>query len=324
MVTPHAPPTSAIAGIAICGNCQARFRVQQKHLALVGKTIRCPKCHQQFVLKVEKPTPIETAAIKIAEQPGKAKRKKRTKLQILRHRLSSIKKAMRPYHARLTQLASQDKCSEEQVRVWCIDVLRNVLGYKDIEIDTEMYALNQRIDIAIKRDDKVFMVIECKNTRSKLPASAVNQAVTYAASKSADWAVIPRGHVRNLGPVVPATAPDPRPAAVSDFRPLPPDGCSDADVANLYLLTSRALFKGETEKCHHQVACMSNPSMLSAITTPRVVKALRRSLIEAYLKTSKVRVRISEEEMEERIREMFLPADLSDPPSGANANGSAD
>jgi len=289
-------------------------------MALVGKSIRCPKCHQKFVLKVEKPTPIESAAIKIAEQPGKAKRKKRTKSQILRHRLSSIKKAMRPYHARLTQMASQDKCSEEQVRVWCIDVLRNVLGYKDLEIDTEMYALNQRIDIVIKQADKVFMVIECKNTRSKLPVSAINQAVTYAASKSADWAVITSGQVWKLLRVFPVKGADPRTVEVFDLSLLDADGCSDADVANLYLLTSRALFRGETEKCHHQVACMSNPSMLSAIITPRVVKAIRRSLIEAYLKSSKVRVRINEEEMEERIREMFLPADLSDPPSGASSN----
>jgi predicted Zn finger-like uncharacterized protein len=310
-----APPTTFIAGIAICINCHTRFRVQQKHLALVGKAIKCPKCHREFVLKIETPTAIEQAAIKNAEEPEKKRRKVRTKTQIRRHRLSAIKKAMRPFHARLTQLASQDKCSEEQVRVWVIDVLRNVLGYKDSEIDTEMYALNQRIDIVLKQGDKVFVVIECKNTRSKLPANTINQAIQYAASKSADWAVVTSGQVWKLLRVFPVKGADPRTVEVFDLSLLDADGCSDGDVENLYLLTSRALFKGETERRHHHVACTSNRSMLGAIATPRVVKAIRRSLIEAYQKSAKERVKLTPDEVEERIREIFLPPDLSDPPS---------
>jgi predicted type IV restriction endonuclease len=265
-------------------------------------------------MKIEVPSPVEQAAISNSETPEAKKRKKRTKLQIRRQSLSAIKKAIRPFHSRLTQMASQDRCSEEQVRVWCIDVLRNVLGYKDGEIDTEMYALNQRIDIALKRDDKVFMVIECKNTRSKLPVTAVNQAVAYAANKSADWAVVTSGQVWKLLRVFPVKGADPRVVEVFDLSLLDADGVSDDDVSNLFLLTSRSLFSGDTEKVHHRVACLSNRNVLDALATPRVVRALRRSLIEAYKKASKVGVKVSEDHVEDRVREMFLPADLSDPP----------
>ncbi len=123
----EATSTSPIIGISICTNCHSRFRVQQKYEAMVGKSIRCPKCHQEFVMKIETPTLVEQAAITNAEEPSSKKRTKRTKIQIRKHHLSAIKKAMRPLHLRLSQLASQDKSSEEQVRVWCIDVLRNVL-----------------------------------------------------------------------------------------------------------------------------------------------------------------------------------------------------
>lgn len=268
-------------------------------------------------MKLEAPTPVEQAAITNSEQPSAQKRKKRTQQQVRRHKLSAMKKAMRPFHARLSQMAAQDKCSEEQVRVWCIDVLRNVLGYKDSEIDTEMYALNQRIDIALKRDDKVFMVIECKNTRSRLPATAVNQAVTYAANKSAEWAVVTSGQVWKLLRVVPVKGADPRTVEVFDLSLLDADGVSDDDVANLMLLMSRSIFSGETERVHHRVACTSNRCLLAAITTPRVLKAIRRSLIDAYLKNAKEKVRLGEDHVEERVREMFLPADLSDTPGVA-------
>lgn len=310
------PPTQ-IVGVSICTNCRSRFRVQHKHLALAGKSIRCPKCHREFVLKIEQPTLVEQAAIKNAEEPGTRKRKKRTKLQIRKQHLTAIKKSIRPFHARLTQLASLDRSSEEQVRVWCIDVLRNVLGYKDIEIDTEMCALNQRIDIALKRDDKVFMVIECKNTKSKLPATAVNQAVAYAANKSADWAVVTSGQVWKLLRVFSVKGSDPWVIEVFDLSLLDADGVSDDDVANLYLLTSRAVFSGETEKMYHRVACMSNRNVLAAITTERVLRALRRSLLDSYQKSCKDTVKLTVEHVEDRVREMFLPADLSDPPRTA-------
>ena len=309
------PPPSPIIGISICTNCHSRFRVQQKYQAMVGKSIRCPKCHQEFVMKIETPTPVEQAAITNAEEPATTKRIKRTKVQIRKHHLSTIKKAMRPLHLRLSQLASQDKSSEEQVRVWCIDVLRSVLGYKDDEIDTEMFALNQRIDIALKRDNKVFMVVECKNTRSKLPPSAIKQAVMYAANKSADWAVVTSGQVWKLLRVCPAKGVDPRIIEIFDLSLLDADGVSDADVANLYLLTSRAIFMGETERTYHRVSCLSNQNLLRAMATPRVLKALRRSLMESYKKTTKETAKISDEDVDRRVREISLPADLSDSPT---------
>ena len=318
-----APPSarvdgeSSIIGVSICNHCRARFRIQQKYQAMVGKSIRCPKCHQDFVIKLEQPTPVEQAAITNASaeaQPAK-RRKKRTKLQMRKHHLTSIKKAMRPFHTRLSQLASQEKCSEEQIRVWCLDVLRDVLGYKNEEIDTELSVLGERIDIALMNDGKVFMVIECKNARSRLTSAAINQAVKYAANKSADWAVVTSGHVWKLFRVCPVKGADPKIVGVFDISLLDADGVSDSDVANLYRLTRRSVFTGETETAYHRVACLSDENMLKAMATPRVLKALRRSLIEDYAKCAGEKVRLGEDDVEGRLQEICLPADLSDSPS---------
>jgi predicted Zn finger-like uncharacterized protein len=199
---------TAIAGVTTCDYCRTRFRVQERHLRLEGKSIRCPKCHREFIMKVERPSPIERAAIHNSEET-EPPRKRRTKQEIRRHIYSGIKRGMRPYHNRLTEIVSQESSSEEEVRRWCIDVLRSVLGYEDAEIDTELRALNQRIDIALKRDGKVFMVVECKNIRSKLPCNVRDQAVMYAVNKSADWAVITNGQVWKLYRIFPVKGSDP-------------------------------------------------------------------------------------------------------------------
>ena len=300
---------SQIVGVTTCDYCRVRFRIQQRHLALEGKTIRCPKCHRQFVMKIERPSPVEQAAIKNSEQQG-VQRKRKTKSEIRKEHFAKIKKGFRPFHNRLTQIAAQETSSEEEVRRWCIDVLRHVLGYEDGELDTEMRALNQRIDIALKQDNKVFMVIECKNIRSKLPNNVRDQAVMYAVNKSADWAVITNGQIWKLYRVFPVKGADPRTVEVFDLALLDEDGVSDDDVEMFYLLTRRAVFGGDAERMYHRTACLSNRRVLEAITTPRAIAAIRRSLMEAYKLDAGEKIALADETVTERVREMFLPADL--------------
>ncbi len=139
----------------------------------------------------------------------------------------------------------------------------------------------------------------------------------YAANKSADWAVVTSGQVWKLLRVCPARGVDPKIVEIFDLSLLDADGVSDADVANLYLLTSRAVFSGETEQNYHRVACLSNQNLLRAMATPRVLRSLRRSLIEAYKKTAKESPKISDEDVDRRVREISLPPDLSDPPAAS-------
>lgn len=322
VVSSHTAPTDGetIIGLAICTSCRARFRVKRKNENLIGKSIRCMKCHTPFVIAIETPTPVEAAAIKNEEEQkptGKPRRKKRTKAQMLKHQLKSIKKSLMPLHLRLNAIASQEQSSEEQVRIWCIDVLRQVLGYTDSEIDTEFLALGQRIDIVLKLNGKVFMIIECKNTKSKLGLNVVNQGVNYATSKSADWVVVTNGHIWRLYRVIPVKGKDPLAVRVFDISLLDADGVSEADVANFYMLTKRAITKGETERLFHQVECLSHRSVVTSITSQTVIKSLRRSLILAYKKSSGQRLKLELEDVETRLRELLLPPDLSETPGSS-------
>jgi predicted type IV restriction endonuclease len=101
-----------------------------------------------------------------------------------------MKKDFRPFMKRLEAISCSDSKTEEVVRVWCIDILRSVLGYKDEDIDLELSALGDRIDIALKHEGNVVLIIECKGIDNKLPAKARDQAVKYAATKNASWAAV--------------------------------------------------------------------------------------------------------------------------------------
>jgi len=296
-------------GVTTCDYCRARFRVQPKHAQLEGKPVRCPKCHRPFILKIERPTSIEEAAVQNSQRDAKSKQR-RTKAQIRNEHLKGIRKSIRPFHARLSEIIAQESSSEEEVRRWCIDVLKAALGYEDANIDTELRALNQRIDIALKQDDKVFMIIECKNARSKLPNNVRDQAVMYAVNKSADWAVATNGAVWKLYRVFPQKGCDPRVVQVFDIALLDEDGVSEHDIECLYLLTERALFSGDTEAKFHRMECLSKRNLLNALTSERVLKAMRRQLMESYKSECDQNVRISEEIIEDRVRGLFLPEDL--------------
>lgn len=300
-----------VLGITICPHCQKRFRVPKKHESLIGKSIRCPSCHQPFEVNLEVPSQLEQAAISNAEQAEeqKAKRTRRTKNEIRDEFLSKIGDNLKTLHKRLTEIGEQ--CgSEEQVRIWCIDVLKAALGYESSHIDTEVCALGQRIDIALKEDDKIFLVIECKNPRSKLPAAVRDQAVMYAVNKSADWAVATNGAIWKLWRVVPRKGQDPIAIPVFDIALLDEDGISDADVANFYLLTRRALFNGETTAEFHRQEAANEQRILRAMNSERVVTAVTKVLTESYQTESGERVSLADDFIARRLAAMFLPDEL--------------
>ena len=333
-----------VLGVSTCPTCKKRFRILRKHASFVGKQIQCPKCHRPFVVEVQAPSPIEQAAIAnaaaadsqtahttaqtaVAEAEAaatngsaatavpetsttKAKRRVRTKAQIRKAHYKHIREEFRPFLRRLKAIAGADGSSEEEVRRWCVDVLRTVLGYDDADLDTEMSAIGQKIDIAIKHDGKVILIVECKNVRHKLPNSARDQAVVYAANKSADWAVVTNGQGWGLYRVIPVKGHDPRVVEVFNISLLDDDGLSDWDVERMYLLTKRSILRGETEKEFHLVQCLDNQRMLLALSSKRVIRSTRRALMQSYKKEPGEIVVLTAEEVREQLRELTRPSEL--------------
>ena len=191
-----------------------------------------------------------------------------------------------------------------------MDVLRNVLGYDDADLDTEMTALGQRIDIAVKHNGKVLLVIELKNVRHKLPTAVREQAANYAASKSADWTVVTNGQVWKLYRIIPVKGHDPQIVEVFDIALFDDDGLSDNDIACFYLLTKRALTGSDSERRFHLKESLNDRRILAAINDEKIVKAMSKLLATTYRQENKVNVKLSSEDVRARLEDLFRPEDL--------------
>jgi hypothetical protein len=295
----------------------------QKQASFVGKSITCPKCKRPFVVQLEPPTDIERAAINNAVAHGEShvakppaepsenvKRRRRKKQELREAAHKKIKDELRPFLRRLTAIAANESSSEEEVRRWCIDVLRAALDHEDGDIDTEMSALNQKIDIAIKHEGKVLLIIECKNIRAKLSDNVRSQAVMYAANKSADWAVTTNGRDWYLYRILPEKGHDPTVVEVFSVSLLDDDGLSTEDIERLYLLTKRALTNGETEREYHLVRCLDDQRIVQATSTDRVIAAARKELMESYRENFDVIVRLTPDDIRHRLKELTRPSAL--------------
>ncbi|MFO0792036.1 MAG: type I restriction enzyme HsdR N-terminal domain-containing protein [Pirellulales bacterium] len=245
--------TETLLGVTTCPTCHKRFRVSEKYKSFIGKTIACPKCTRPFVIQLESASPIEQAAIASSDASSNesatstataAKRTKRTKAEVRKEAYKQIRKGFGPCMKQLQAMAECDSLSEERIRLWCVDVLRTALGYRDVDLDYELSAANKKIDIAVKHDDDVIMIIECKK-RDRLKESDRQQALNYAMSRSAEWAVVTNGRSWELLRVIPIKGQNPQAITVFSISLLDEDGLSNYDVERMYLLTKKALLRGE-------------------------------------------------------------------------------
>lgn len=271
------------------------------------------------MIQLEAVSPIEQAAIASSPQSSNGslpnqtaaatERKRRTRAEVRKAAYKQIRKGFGPCMKQLQAMSECDSLSEERIRLWCVDVLRTALGYKDADLDYEVSATNKKIDIAIKHDGDVIMIIECKK-RDTLKEADRQQALNYAMSRSAQWAVVTNGRNWELLRVIPVKGQNPQCVNVFSIALLDEDGLSAYDVERMYLLTKKALLRGETETEFHLAQCFDKNRLVSAMFTDRAISAIRRSLIDAYKKECKQRVKITDDDVYEELRSLIRPDEL--------------
>ena len=299
-----------LLGIAICDECNGRIQVLKKHEALIGKTVRCPRCHIRFTLELEEPSDNDLIAVEADQAEQTKRRKRRSRGEIREQHITTARDGFRSLHERLQAIAEAPKSSEEQVRVWCIDVLRTALGYDDSQLDTECRVMGGRVDIAFKEDDEVRMIIECKNIRSRLRNNVREQAGVYAATLSAPWAVVTNGDIWKLYRVTPQKGKSPRMDLVFDVALLDEDGISDDDAEKLYLLSRRSMCSNDAESEYHDVRCSSPLKVYQALLSERVLSALRKELTSSYKEETSQRVKMTDEDAEDALRQLLTPLEF--------------
>ena len=243
------------------------------------------------------------------------KRRRRTKAEIRREHVERIRRAFRAHGDRLRRIAENPDSSQEHVRRWCLGVVRRVLGYRGGSIATEIQALDKAVDVALRIENRVRVVIECEDIHRKISPSAIDEVADYAVEFSADWVVITNGpqwclyHVRSVTGAVPDVT------RVFDISLSPVEGLSEAGAGWLYLLTRRAITSGDTERQYHRAACLADDRLLEALASDRAIQAIRRELAAAYEVTTGEKVSLEDLPVAERVRELLptQPASQSSP-----------
>lgn len=222
---------------------------------------------------------------------------------------SKIKKIGKEFQQQVGRIAlqlSKGGRNEEEARRWCVDLLKSPsMGYKEEDIETEARVLGKRVDIALKDDGKIFMVIECKAATVNINGSAINQAASYAVALGAEWAVVTNGHNWCLYHVSPTKGVEPDITEMFDIFILDEDGVSESDAHSLYLLTKAAVASGETKKLFHELNCTSIDRMKSAMMSADVVSLIKRKLEDGYRENMGVSVSIDDQDIADLIENIF-------------------
>lgn len=213
-------------------------------------------------------------------------------------RIKKINKEFQQQVGRIALQVSRGKRNEEETRRWCVDLLKSpAMGYKEEDIETEARVLGKKVDIALKDDGKIFMVIECKAATVNANNNAINQAASYAVGLGAVWAVVTNGHNWSLYHVSPTKGVEPDITEIFDISILDEDGVSEDDAHCFYLLTKAAIDSGETKELFHDINCTSTGRMKSAVMSDEVVAVIRSKLEKDYREKMGVSVSIENQDV---------------------------
>ena len=171
--------------------------------------------------------------------------------------------------------AREDNLNEGDTLLRIIKVFEEVLGYDAMaEITREAQVRDKYVDLAIKIDGTVRLLVEAKSAATVLRDRHIEQAQHYAAEGNIRWVLLTNGLVWNLYHLS-------FEEGVEYVRAFSVDLSSDAvDRAAelLGLLHRQAIKKGQLEEYWEHRAALSPESIGRALFTEEALKFIRREI----------------------------------------------
>lgn len=294
------PSKDELLGIAICDNCGARHRIKRKNEKLIGNDARCSKCREYFTVTLSDPTANEIDSVE-KEQRDRQVNESKEEVKIK----NKIANGFRKHHDRLLSIISKGKRNESEIIRYCLDVIKDGLGFSDKEIETELKVLGKRVDIAIKKDEKILMIIECKAANVRLTPAVRNQAARYATNLGTEWAVVTNGHIWQLNRIIQHPGKEPDCIEIFDISLTDEDGISDYEISCLYLLTSYSIESGDTDSDAHHCACTSFKRFATVMCSDKVIEFICKELSDSYQKEIGLHVKVDKEDIEDYVYDIF-------------------
>lgn len=188
-------------------------------------------------------------------------------------RLSAGVKRFQPV---LTSAKSRDVNESDTVTI-ITDMLADVFGYdKYSEITSEYSIRGTFVDLAIKLDTKLQLLIEVKAIGLDLKEAYIKQAVDYAANEGIEWVVLTNGALWQIYKITYGKPVGSDLVLQIDFMKL--SGKNTNDLESLFLLTREGLGKSVLGDYHTQRQALSR-FFIGAITlSDPVLDVIRREL----------------------------------------------
>ena len=234
-------------------------------------------------------------------------------------RLSQGLKRFQP----IIQAATARDAGESDTVTIITDCLTELFGYdKYSEITSEHSIRGTYVDLAIKVDNKLLILIECKAIGLTLSDKHLKQAVDYAANKGVDWVVLTNGHIWRIYKVSFTKPINQELIAEFDFLTINPK--KEEDIQNLYVLCKEGWQKSAIQDLYGQSQMLSRYTIGAAILSEPILEAIRRELRKAFPDAGLVDIEvISSVLTDEVIRREVLEDESATPASKKFARGVA-
>lgn len=202
---------------------------------------------------------------------------------------SRLQLSLKRFQGILSSAKARDVNESDTVTI-VVDVLSEIFGYdKYAEITSEYAIRGTYVDLAIKLDGKLHLLVEVKAIGQTLDERHLKQAVDYAANQGVDWVVLTNGTQWRAYKVT-FTKPIGQ-DLVMDLDLLALNPRSVTDMANLFPLTKEGISKSALQ-AHHEQRQATNRYVLGAIVqSDPVLEMVRR---EVRRLTPGIRIELAE------------------------------
>lgn len=152
-----------------------------------------------------------------------------------------LMKGVKKFQPILTKARNADINESDTVTI-ITDMLCDIFGYDKYENVTSEYAIKKTYcDLAIKLDDDVKFLIECKAAGLDLKDDHIRQATNYSADSGIEWAVLTNGTIWKVYKIL-FTKPVEK-VLVYEFDFSVINAKKQSDLENLYYLSKEAFAK---------------------------------------------------------------------------------
>lgn len=157
------------------------------------------------------------------------------------------------------------------------DILSEVFGYeKYLDVTSELAIRGTYCDIAIKLNDKIEYLIECKAIGIDLKDNHLRQAIAYGANKGIQWIILTNGiewQVHKLKFEQPIQC-----ELVAKFDMTTLSLKNERDIQKLAIITKEGVEKSFREEMYEKIQCVNKYVVGQLLLNEPVLSTIRREL----------------------------------------------